>query len=207
MKRVWQPIFLCGLMSGLMLPGVQAQTLSPAPMPGLWENEVKMTLNGQDILATMNKMREEMLKSLPPEQRAQMATMMKGQGNPLAGGKQPHCMTPEDAARGANVKQAMQDMQKDMRNCRIEPVKAGGNGFSFKGRCDDPNGFTGDIAGEFMLESAKAGQFRYEGKGRMKGMGAMPGMTPSADGLVTMLVQGRSRWVSASCGNVKPVRR
>lgn len=204
MTRLMVPLMLTAA-----LGVAQAQTLSPAPTPGLWENEFKMTLNGQDIGAMMRKAQEDMLKSMPPEQRAQMAAMMKSQGNPF-GGKQPDCLTPEEVARGIDVKTMLADLQKDAGNCRFEPVQAGGSKVSFKGRCQDPEGFSGDIAGEMKIESSKAVSFRYEGKGRMPAMARMPGMAAGgqgADGLVTMLMQGQSRWVAASCGNVKPTPR
>lgn len=198
---------LAPLMLTVALGAAQAQTLSPAPTPGLWENENRMTLNGQDIGAMMRKAQEDMLKSMPPEQRAQMAAMMKSQGNPF-GGKKLACMTPEEVARGADVKSMLADMQKGAGNCQFEPVQVGGSTVSFKGRCQDPEGFTGDIAGEMKIESSKAVNFRFEGKGRMPAMARMPGMAGAgADGLVTMLMQGQSRWVAASCGNVKPTPR
>ncbi len=202
MIRTWM---VAGFAAGAAL-SVSAQTLGPAPTPGLWESETKLLLNGKDLGQAMRKMREDLLKSMPPEQRKQMAAMMGGDMGGM-GGTHQECVTPEEVAKAIDPKRALADMQKEQPNCRFEPVKAGGSTLSFKGRCADPQGFTGDIQGEFQLVSSKSWSWRYSGKGRMPGGGAdmgMLGIKPGADGLIEMLATGTGRWVAASCGNVKP---
>lgn len=173
------------------------------PAPGLWETDWKMVINGQDLALLMKRAMEESLKGMPPAQRAQAEQMMKAQGTAF-GGKEKDCVTPEEAARLADPKQMLAEMQKDAPHCRFEPVKTGGGSVSFKGRCDDPEGFTGDIAGEFKLDGAKAWTGGWGGKGRLNGFESVPGLTVAADGRVDYRASGSGRWLAASCGAVKP---
>lgn len=192
------------LLAALAASGaVQAQTLSPAPLPGLWESETSIRVNGQDVMAAMRAAQQEMLKSMPPAQRAQVEAMMKAQGGAL-GSRQSYCLTPQEAAKSTDARELLAQMYDDAPQCRFEPVKVSGSTLSFRGRCEDPDGFTGDVGGTVTIESPKSVVFRYEGKGRMSGVEDMPGMAGAGEGPVLMVAQGRSRWVAASCGDVKP---
>jgi hypothetical protein len=184
----------------------QAQRLSPPPEPGLWETEMSMRIDGQDIMAAMRAQQEQMLQSMPPAQRAQMAAMMQAQGGML-GGTQRHCLTAAEAAKAGDAGTLLAQLQEDAPECRFEPVQAGGATLRFKGRCEDPDGFTGDVTGEMIIESAKALTWRYEGRGRLRGVEQMPGMAGAGRGPVQMTMQGRNRWVAAACGDVKPAGR
>lgn len=199
-----KPLF-GGLCLAAAAAAVPAQTLSPAPMPGLWESSTQMRVNGKDPMAQMRQMQQEMLKSLPPAQRAQMEAMLGGRGGMPGQGPDRFCVTREEIARGTDARTALADLQREAPECRFEPVQAGGSTMTFKGRCDDPEGFTGDVSGRWTIESAKATRFTYEGKGRIRGGDALPGGTPG--GAVTMRVEGTSRWVAADCGSVKPAQR
>lgn len=181
-----------------------AQTLSPAPDPGLWESEGKMSVNGQDLGALMRGAMAEMLKSMPAEQRAMAEQMMKAQGAPVAGGKQQECLTPAAAARRSDAKQFLAELQKDSPECRYEAVKVTGATLSFKGRCTDPDGFTGDITGEVTMGSARAWTGRWGGTGRMADAEQIPGLKMPADGRARFEWAGSGRWLSASCGAVQP---
>lgn len=182
-----------------------AQTLSPAPLPGLWETDWKMSVNGQDLGALMRQAMEQALKQMPAAQRAQAEQMMKAQGGPMAlGGRQQQCLSAADAAKAIDPKQVLADMQKQAPQCRFEPVSVASSTLRFKGRCDDADGFTGDIAGEFTLTSDKAWTGRWGGQGKMAGAEDMPGFKPGAGGQVDFSMNGGGRWLAAACGAVKP---
>lgn len=186
----------------LALPAF-AQTLSPAPAAGLWETQSKFTINGQDLGALMKRSMADALKGMPADQRAMAEQMMGGMGG--MGGSQQECLSAAEAARRSDARAVLADLQKDAPQCRYEPVKVGGATLAFKGRCSDPEGFTGDVAGELTMGSAKAWTGRWSGKGRMAGeMGEMPELKIGADGRVEMAWSGSGRWVSAACGKVKP---
>jgi hypothetical protein len=179
-----------------------AQTLSVTPTPGLWETDSQMTINGQDLGALMRKSMDDMLKSLPADQRAMAEQMMKGRGMPGMGGKEQDCLTAAEAARRSDPQQLLAELQKDSPQCRYEPVKVNGASLSFKGRCQDPEGFTGDITGEMTMTSAKAWTGRWGGVGRMRGAEEIPGMNLPADGNINFGWTGGGRWLAASCGSV-----
>ena len=185
----------------LMAAPALAQTLSITPVPGLWETDSQMTVNGQDLGATMRKSMDDMLKSLPADQRAMAQEAMKGQGMAF-GGKEQDCLTAADAAQRADPKQLLAELQKDSPQCRYEPVKASGASLSFKGRCQDAEGFTGDITGEMTMTSPKAWTGRWAGVGRMSGAEQIPGLTVADPGKVNFGWTGSGRWVAASCGSV-----
>jgi hypothetical protein len=187
------------------LSSAQAQKLSPAPLPGLWETDWKMTVNGQDMGALIRQAMQEALQQMPPGQRAQAEQMMKAQGGPMAiGGKQQECLSPADAAKATDPQRVLADMQEDAPQCRFQPVSVTGSTMRFKGRCEDADGFTGDIAGEFTLISDKAWTGRWGGQGRMAGAEDMPGLKPGAGGQVDYRMSGNGRWLAAACGAVKP---
>jgi len=181
-----------------------AQSLSPAPEPGLWETEGRFSVNGQDLGALMQGAMAAMLKDMPAEQRAMAEQMMKAQGAALAGGKQQECLTPAAAARRTDAKQFLAELQKDSPECRYESVKVAGPTLSFKGRCDDPDGFSGDITGEVTMGSARAWKGRWGGTGRMADAEQIPGLKMPADGRARFEWLGSGRWLSAACGAVKP---
>lgn len=196
-------LLLLGTTAGLQ--PARAQKLSPAPLPGLWETDWKLTVNGQDLGALMRQAMAQALQQMPPAQRAQAEQMMKAQGGPLAlGGKQQECVSPAEAAKATDPKQVLAEMQEDAPQCRFEPVAVSGSTMRFKGRCDDPEGFSGDISGEFTLTSDKAWVGRWGGQGKMAGAEDIPGFKPGAGGQVDYRMAGGGRWLAADCGAVKP---
>lgn len=193
------------LAAALFAVPAAAQTLNPAPAPGLWETQFKLTVNGQDLGAAMNNAMAAAMKDLPPDQRAMAEQMMKAQGGAMMGGPQQECLSAETAKRRSDARTMLADLQEDSPDCRYEPVKISGGTVSFKGRCTDPDGFTGDVVGEMTMSSAKAWTGRWTGTGRVAGdMGGMPGLQVGPDGRVQMAWNGSGRWLGASCGNVKP---
>lgn len=192
---------LVACLTAAILP-VAAQTL-PTPEPGLWETEWRMSVNGQDLGALMRAAMATALRVMPAEQRAQAEQMMQSQAA-VFGGKTPDCVTPAEAARVADPKLWLAEMQKDAPQCRYQPSKIGSSSVSFRGRCEDPDGFTGDITGEFTLVNARAWTGHWGGKGRMAGAEDLPGLKVGADGVVEFRASGGGRWQAAACGAVQP---
>jgi len=191
--------------SALLAVPASAQTLDPAPAAGLWETQYKLTVNGQDMAAAMAKAMAAALKDMPPEHRAMAEQMMKSKGGPMVGAPSKECLTAETAKRRSNARTMLDELQKDSPHCRYEAVKIVGGTVTFKGRCNDPEGFSGDINGEMTMTSAKAWTGQWTGKGRLaQDMQAMPGMNIGPDGRVDMGWNGNGRWLGAACGNVKP---
>jgi Protein of unknown function (DUF3617) len=187
---------------GLMAAGTSAQTFKTPPLPGLWEEDFKILVNGQDLMASLAQAQEAMMKNMSPQQRAQMQAMMAQQG--ASPGKQRECLTPKDAAELADPRKAIAESMKDQPECRTEVVSITGQTVKVKGRCESAEGYTGDFTGEYTLVDAKNWTYAMQGKGTMATR--MPGAGPKAGGPVEMNMRGQGRWISADCGSVKPSR-
>jgi hypothetical protein len=192
----------CLILTGAAAP---AQTLKTTPLPGLWEQEFKILVNGQDLMASMAQAREAMMKSMSPQQRAQMQAMLQQQGGG-APGKERECLTAKDVAEMADPKKALANSMKDQPECRSEIVSVTGPSVKYKGRCENPGGFTGDFTGEYTQVDAKNWKYEMQGKGKMLAQMPAAGGKPGAGGPVEMNMRGQGRWVSADCGGVKPGR-
>lgn len=181
-----------------------AARLSPVPTPGLWEAGWRTTVNGQDLGRALRTMIAGQMAQMPADQRAMTEMMVKDlTGGPLMGGIRQECLTPEAAARVVDPAAWLQDVLRDAPGCRFEPVRADGATLAFKGRCADPDGFTGDVTGTLTLDGPRAWTAGWSGRGRMIGLDDLPGMKPGADGRVDYRVSGSGRWKAAACGAVK----
>lgn len=185
-----------------LLPAIAAaQQLSPKPETGLWEIRSQVLVNGRDMMADMRAAQATMMKKMAPEQRAQFEAMMKeqGGGNP---GNDRECIDAKALEAWSDPQARLREMEKEARNCKFQPLTGGGNTLQFKGRCTDPEGFTGDVTGTMTMQGAKAWTAVYSGKGTMAAMEAMG--QKSAGGPIEMKVESNGRWLAASCGAVKP---
>jgi hypothetical protein len=115
---------------------------------------------------------------------------------------QQHGLTAAEAARRNDPQRLLADLQRDSPRCRYQPLELRGATLSFKGRCDDPEGFSGDVSGEMTLTDAKGWKGRWGGVGRMNGADELPGVRVGADGRVDFGWTGSGRWLAAACGNV-----
>ena len=179
-----------------------AQTLEILPQPGLWEEESKMLVNGQDIMASMRQAQAAMMKNMSPEQRKQMEAMTAQQGG--LDGKSQECLTAKDVAEMADPKKTMARTMNDQPNCKPEVLSVSESTVKYKFRCDDPEGLTGDFKGEYTQVNPKLWNFSMLGRGQ-KPATAFNG-TPGGKAkntLVEIKLNGQGRWISADCGDVK----
>lgn len=190
--HIRRPLIAALVVSAVALPA--AAQLSPKPEPGLWETRTKMTVNGRDMLADMRAAQEAMMKSLPPEQRAQMAEAMKAQGGGAPSEAENECIDAKSLADWSDPKARLREMEKDMPGCKFDQTSTSGSTLQFKGRCADPQGFSGDIAGTMTMKGAREWSSLYTGKGKSQGRP------------MDMRVETSGRWLAASCGAVKPQR-
>jgi hypothetical protein len=207
--RLSRPVALAALLLTLLHPAAQAQKLSITPAPGLWENSMKITLNGVDMMAAMRAAQAESLKQLqglPPAQRAQMEQMIQ-QAMGAAGGPQQSCLTPAQAQAAADPKALLRQLAEGEdadQNCRFEVESVTGNTLKMRGNCKPEDGWNGVVTGTMTLHDAKRWSSRFNGQGRVQGE-MMPGIT-APGGQVQMVMEGSGRWLSASCGSVAPER-
>lgn len=189
---VRRPLLAALALSAAALPA--AAQLSPKPDLGLWETRTRIIVNGRDMLADMRVAQEAMMKSLPPAERAQMAEAMKAQGGGAPSETDQMCIDAKSLADWSDPKARLREMEQDMPGCKFEQMSMSGSTMQFKGRCADPQGFTGDMLGTMTMKGSRAWTSVYTGKGQSEGRP------------MDMRVESNSRWLAASCGAVKPER-
>lgn len=173
------------VLSTLLLLGsgvAAAQTTKP----GLWSVEQKMGGN-PEMDRAMAQMQKQ-LAAMPPAQRKQMEAMMGSQGLSVgAGGTMSLkvCITPEMADRFEMPRQSEGD-------CTTTITSRSANLLKLSFSCKNPPS-SGE--GTYTFASDKAYTMNMvinsvrEGKPQ------------------TMTMDGKGQWLSADCGNVKPVTR
>jgi hypothetical protein len=156
--------------------------------PGLWEIQNRMGGNPQ-MDAAMAEMQKQMA-SMPPAQRKQMEAMMAAQGVSMpkaasgGGVAMKVCISPEMAARTDMPSQIDGD-------CTTTITSRSANTLKMHFVCKNPPS-EGDGTYTFSGDTA------YTMKMVMKT--TQKGKTES------MTMDGQGKWLSASCGDVKPLR-
>ncbi len=161
----------------------QAQKLTP----GLWEHQVTMKTGSGQIEAAMAQMQAQ-LAAMPPEKRKQIEEAMGRHG--VAGGLpaagQPMtmkvCLTPEQAARD--------EVPQQQGQCKQTSSSRSGNTVKFTIECGGTRKATG--SGEFTVISPKEHK------------GSLSITSQRKEREETMEVQTQARWLTATCGEVKP---
>ncbi|WP_304641504.1 DUF3617 domain-containing protein [Pseudomonas sp.] len=197
MKRA---LFALAIPALLLTGNTLAQSISPAPQPGLWRSEATTLINGQDAQAAMREAYEQMMAQFPEEQRAQMAEALGV--NDLSVDME--CISAEDAAAMTNPQKLLAEAKQDMEGCDIDVKQAGDSRLTFSGTCHNNEGFSGDMQGELVMVSSREMRSKFSGKGNYQAL-TEPGMvgTPDSEGgPVDIQHTEVSRWISADCGDV-----
>ncbi len=172
---------LCTTALSLCVGSALAQTTKP----GLWEIQNKVGGN-PEIDQAMAQMQKQMA-SMPPAQRKMMEDMMAAQGVKMGkgGGMTVQvCITPEMAARQELPTQTEGD-------CTTQITSRSGNTLKISYACKNP-------------PSSGEGTYTFRGD---TGYDMKMKVTSSESGKPqTMAVEGQGRWLSSSCGNVRPIR-
>lgn len=176
------PLAMALLIGSAALPA-HAQKVAP----GLWETQMSMKSASGQLEAQMARMQQEMAK-MPPEQRKMMQDMMAKQGMSMDPGKGlqtvRYCLSKEQAERGEVP------ADPDGR-CRHDKMERSGSTMRFSFVCTNP---PSRGSGEITLQGNKA----YSSKMSVESTGK-DGKSERMD------MQQQARWVSADCGNLKPV--
>jgi hypothetical protein len=147
---------------------------------------MQLLINGKDLMAQLRESQAAMLKNMPANQRAAMEADLKK----ATADTQRECLTKEDAAEWRDPRKALASMERESQ-CKFDLVNVSGSVLQFKGRCKDPDGFTGDVAGNLTMAGSRAYTWTYSGKGRMAGA--------EGGGPVEMKMTSTARWVAARC--------
>ena len=154
--------------------------------PGLWETTVTSEISGMPAMPAMPQIDPDMLKNMPPEQRARIEAMMAGRnmGSPRTT-TQKVCMTKESFQKGFNI--------QDQKSCTQKLVSSSADKQTIHMECTQgPQKMSGDITVE-RIDSEHA-------------KGAMVAKTSEDTGrAIEMKTNFSAKWLSSDCGNVKPV--
>lgn len=202
MQRLLVPTL--ALTAAITCAQASAESISPQPEAGLWRSEAQTLINGQDLVAQMRAAQQQVLQSLPPEQRAQMQSILQSEGEP---GVQTECITADQAKKMTDPQAILADAQRQLENCKIDIDRASDSTLTFSGTCDGNEGFTGDMRGELVMVSPREMRSKFTGTGVYEA--AMPDMPPGQPGMdggpVEIQHSETNRWVAAECGSVPPV--
>ncbi|HEU0201955.1 MAG TPA: DUF3617 domain-containing protein [Burkholderiaceae bacterium] len=169
-------------------PTSLAAQLQVTPAPGWWESRTVLNVSGIDIV----QMQTQILAALPPDQREQAIAQMKAAGvSTQEPGVARYCVSPAQAEKARDPAAAIGEVNRSVRQCRFEPTTVGATEVQFRGRCDDPRTFTGNVAGRFTMTEPKSWTIDFHGRG------TLAGITLGAP----LPAQGRTvaRWVAADC--------
>jgi Protein of unknown function (DUF3617) len=166
---------------GIVFSGfaVQAQTTMPAPpiKPGLWQVQMEREVNGQKMPDM-----SERLKNMPPEKRAQFEAMMKQHGVGVGGATNQICYTKEMIEHSPWA-----DIQTD-----CKPTFSSRTSSSWKWHTSCPkSGYEADGEAVFINSENYTVKSTSVSKMGDKARNSSTTMT--------------SKWVSADCGDVKPL--
>ena len=158
---------------------VQAQTTIPKPpiKPGLWQVQMEREVNGQKMPDM-----SERLKNMPPEKRAQFEAMMKQHGVGMGGGSNQVCYTQETLEHSPWA-----DMQTD-----CKPTFSSRTSSSWKWHTSCPKlGIESD--GEAIFINPENYTVKSTSVSKM------------GDKVRNSTASMTGKWVSADCGDVKPL--
>jgi hypothetical protein len=173
----------CGalLLCSAALP---AQDIKPFDVKlGLWETTSTTDMSGMTMPA-MPQIPPDALSRMPPEQRAKLEAMMKGQGGNPRAMTVKSCVTKETLARAGAFGQS--DKSCTMKVVSSTPMKQ----VVHMDCTRDASHMTGDMT----IERADAEHVKGTSVIKAEGEHA-----------ITMKSSFETKWLSADCGDVKPV--
>lgn len=162
-----------------------ASAFAQTTAPGLWAIQNKMGGN-PELDKAMAEMQKQ-LAAMPPAQRKQMEAMMGQNGMSVGAGGAVTvkvCITPEMAAKSELPSQTEGD-------CTSTITSRTGNTLKSKFACKNP-----PTTGE--------GTYTFSGD---KAFATKMVMQTTRNGKPeTMTMEGQGKWLSADCGNIKPIQ-
>lgn len=154
--------------------------------PGLWEQSFTMKSQSGQMEQAMRDMQKQ-LATMPPEQRKKMEEMMGQHGMHMgaSGRSMKMCITKEQSERD--------ELPPQQGNCTQQIVQRTASTIKLKFSCTGNPPSSGE--GEVTFSSPTAYTARSV-------------VTTTVDGKPErMAMEQNGKWLSADCGNVKPMRR
>lgn len=167
----------------------KAEAFNTQPRAGLWQSDVKLIIDGRDILAEVKAMQEQLMANLPASAREAMGKsgMMPNMNNDTLS-----CITPQQAADAKDIDHWLG--QASQEGCDVQETDRSKNTVGIKVSCDGSGGYTGEYTGTLSVESEKSWSMTLQGKGTMGDGGPEVAQDISVNGT----------WISDDCGDVNP---
>lgn len=173
------------VMMTLTLSGVgHAEALKVVPKAGLWQQDVKVLINGEDIMVKAVAAQKQMLDKLPPAQRAAMEQQLAASG---ALGSQKQCVT------AADIQKMTAQSEWTDEQCKYRKLRETASTVEFSARCEAAQGYAGDLKGTMTVVDAEHWNMVMDGSGTLTS-GATAGQT------MTQHSEIKARWLGADCG-------
>ena len=151
--------------------------------PGLWETTTTMETSG---LPGMPQIPEEQLAKMTPQQRAQVEAMLKARG----GGGAPRTSTNKSCLTQDSFRQAMAMGQNE--NCTRKVTASSSSMQNIHMECTQGKM---NMTGDLMVERVDAEHAK----------GSVVMKSAAADQGMSMKMSFNAKWLSADCGDVKPL--
>ncbi|MFZ6850009.1 DUF3617 domain-containing protein [Undibacterium sp. RuRC25W] len=174
----------------VVLP-INAQTVSIKLLPGLWEDEHVIMINGQNMLDSMHKQMEKNMAHMSPEQRAIMQESLDH-----SSGKRQYCLTPSEVAKGLDVGAIKKKMEETEKNCTFNIASASEKGGKFTAVCIMPDGTSSNSTGEYIVKNNK--EWTYS----MVSDGTIAGGQGGATNKIHAKIEAHAHWKDSKCGKV-----
>lgn len=188
----------------LIITTAQADSISPEPEPGLWRRQSTTLVNGQDLQLVVHNAQQQMLQTLPAEQRQLMEQMMNPGGDP---GAEMECISPQMAADLTNPEALIKRVRDDMPECSMAINKVSGSTMAIAGSCAGNEGYSGKMHGEFTIVSRREMRSTFSGTGTMQmDAGQVPPALQEMAGNQPVAMEHNevSTWVSDDCADLEP---
>jgi hypothetical protein len=150
--------------------------------PGLWETTTTSEIGG--MASAMPAIPPDILAKMPPEQRAKMEAMMKGQGSANTFTNQ-SCVTEKDLERGLRPENTKEQ------SCKIDSISVQDKTQEAHVTCTSSHG-------------TSTGVFKMTATSRESYEGTMDMNTTANGHPMTVKATLKGKWLGANCGTVKP---
>lgn len=164
----------------------QAAAAASTMRPGLWEHTSNIKTQSGEMEKSMQQMQQQMA-SMPSEQRKMMENMMASQGVSVSpkGNSVKVCVTKQEAE--------LSPIPQSDPQCKHQIIRRTASTVVFTFNCTGQNPSSGE--GEYVFQNNKA----YKGK--------MTVRTKTQGRSEVMQMDQSGKWLSDSCGNIKPLPR
>lgn len=152
--------------------------------PGLWEQQSKTLLNGQDMMSQMMTSHGSMMNSLPADKKKKMMDQLAGLSRT--------CVKADDIKNRMSPEAMVKEHVGTQTSCKWSLDKAEGSLIQFSVNCDVPGKYQNKGTIQIEVKNSKSWSFIYKGLGKSLVQG-------SNSKEVATVITRTSHWVGTDC--------